>query len=445
MNEIALVLVSALAGALLSALFALAPGLHIYNLMGLLAMGVHTLALRGYDVPPDAIAAAAMGMLVGYATLNTLPSVLLAAPDESALFTVLPGQKFLMHGRGLEAVMIVTLGGLCGLGVLALIVAPLAPFVFPPANAVLRPHLHWILWVVIVFILMSEWPKSGNAGQGGWARFLDGWKSTGAGLLTFALSSLLGFVLLYRSPVRAEAAFQNLMPAFVGLFTVPWLLVNIATRTRPPPQQTDRRVEVTGAQVAQGVFAGTLGGGFAAFFPVITGGIGGLLAGHATALRNDRVFLISQGASKMIYYVGGLLFFFVPTTTMTRGGAAGMLRTLYRPHGARDYALALAALALAGAATYFLVRPLSRLLIVAVGRWGYRTLSWLALAVSLALVIGVTGWAGLLVMAVASGIGLIPVLFGSRRMNCLGVILVPVACNMSGVGATVAGALGLLH
>ena len=40
--------------------------------------------------------------------------------------------------------------------------------------------------------------------------------------------------------------------------------------------------------------------------------------------------------------------------------------------------------------------------------------------------------------------GLVPVLHGSRRMNCLGVILLPIACNMSGVGPRVAGWLGLL-
>jgi hypothetical protein len=47
-------------------------------------------------------------------------------------------------------------------------------------------------------------------------------------------------------------------------------------------------------------------------------------------------------------------------------------------------------------------------------------------------------------MLTAAGIGLIPVLFGSRRMNGLGIILLPMACNMSGVGPAVARSLGLL-
>jgi TctA family transporter len=48
------------------------------------------------------------------------------------------------------------------------------------------------------------------------------------------------------------------------------------------------------------------------------------------------------------------------------------------------------------------------------------------------------------VCIVATGIGLIPVLWGSRRMNTMGVLLLPIALSMSGAGAWVAGALGLL-
>jgi len=66
------------------------------------------------------------------------------------------------------------------------------------------------------------------------------------------------------------------------------------------------------------------------------------------------------------------------------------------------------------------------------------------LIVLLAVVLGMTGAGGLLICAVATGIGLIPVLWGSRRMNCMGVLLLPVALNMVGAGDTVAGWLGLL-
>jgi putative membrane protein len=63
--------------------------------------------------------------------------------------------------------------------------------------------------------------------------------------------------------------------------------------------------------------------------------------------------------------------------------------------------------------------------------------------VSAGLVVLLTGLPGLGVMAVASCIGVLPPLFGARRMNVLGVILLPLACNMSGVGPAIAEWLGL--
>ena len=40
--------------------------------------------------------------------------------------------------------------------------------------------------------------------------------------------------------------------------------------------------------------------------------------------------------------------------------------------------------------------------------------------------------------------GLIPVAFGCRKMNCVGVLLAPITLNMAGVGANVAHWLGLI-
>ena len=46
--------------------------------------------------------------------------------------------------------------------------------------------------------------------------------------------------------------------------------------------------------------------------------------------------------------------------------------------------------------------------------------------------------------AVGTGIGFIPVLLGSRRTNCMGVLLLPIALNMVGAGDKVAMWLGLI-
>lgn len=436
--------VAVLAGTVLSCLLAILPGLHIYNVMGLAAMLIYWLQGMGIAVDPEVFLPFMIGLVVGWSVLNTIPSVLLGAPDESAIFTVLPGQKYLMTGRGYEGTLIIGAGSLVGLFMLVFIIGPLAPKYLPVARSVLTPHMHWILWVIITFILMTEWPKGGNWGPAGWRKFFDAWSTLGAGLFTFFISGLLGFILLYRAPVDIDNAFQNIMPAFVGLFAIPWCLLNAVSGTEVPKQYVRDTLNINGDLLLRSGIAGGIGGGFAAFFPVVTGGVGGLLAGHATAQRDERVFLMSQGVSKVVYYTGALMLFFVPGLYLTRGGGAWILNGLYTPRTWGDYYLALGSIAVAGGVSFLLMPPLTKATLWLVKKIDYRLISIFALFIIIGLVFSITGWVGLFIMTVATGIGLIPVLFGSRRLNCLGVLLLPIACNMSGIGEPIAAFLGLL-
>lgn len=439
-----LTVAAVLAGTVISCFLAVLPGLHIYNIMGFAALFLYSLHGGGPAAMPGVYVPFMIGLVTGWSVLNTIPSVLLGAPDESAVFTVLPGQKYLMTGRGYESTMMIGAGSLAGIFMLVFIIGPVAPRYLPVVRYVLAPHMHWILWVVITFMLMTEWPKRGNRGPAGWRRFFDAWSTLSAGLLTFLLSGLLGFLLIYRSPVSIEDGFQNIMPAFVGLFAVPWCLLNAVSRTEIPKQYVRGTLNISGDLLLRSSIAGGIGGGFAAFFPVVTGGIGGLLAGHAAAQRDERVFMMSQGVSKVVYYVGALLLFFVPGLHLTRGGGAWILQGLYTPLSRNDYGLALGSIALSGAVAFLLLSPLTRWTLNLLTKVNYRLISLFSLGIIVVLVVSMTGRPGLFIMTVGAGIGLIPVLFGSRRLNCLGVLLLPMACNLSGTGEPVAAFLGLL-
>ena len=68
-----------------------------------------------------------------------------------------------------------------------------------------------------------------------------------------------------------------------------------------------------------------------------------MLAGHALSIREDRAFLASQGASRAVYYVGGLMLLFAPGLHMTRGGAAWLLRPHFVPFSREHFLLFLGA------------------------------------------------------------------------------------------------------
>ncbi len=165
---------------------------------------------------------------------------------------------------------------------------------------------------------------------------------------------------MYRNFVPVSVAFVNLLPAFIGLFAVPMVLTNLIMGTRVPPQHISTSIDLSPSLLLRGTFAGSLGGLFAAFFPVVTGGIGAFLAGHATAQRDERTFIVSQGVSKVVYDAGGFLLFFLPGLSLARGGLAAMVSTIYTPGTPEMYLVAVASLAVAGAVSFGLLIPYAR-------------------------------------------------------------------------------------
>lgn len=432
-------LVIALIGAVAGCGLALLPGLHVFNVAGLaLLLWTHGAA----GLTDQGLAMFLLGALVGWAVVNVIPAVFLFAPDDANVVIVLPTTKYLMRGRGSEAAILVgagSLGALLGL----VLLSPVLDEALRPLRAIIQPHTGWMIVAIIAFMLLGEWPRANDLAPP-LRRLLSAWAYLGAGLLTFVLSGLLGFVLLYRSPIAVESAFVNLMPAFIGLFAVPGLMQILLFGATPPPQATTWPAEVEPRLLLRGSLTGLSGGLFASVLPVVSGGIGGLLAGHATAQWNERLFMISLGASKVAYYVGSLLLLFVPGLTLTRGGMAWMLSSVYVPYGWHSYWLAVAGIALAGAFSFGALVVLARATATLINRINVRWIAGASLLLAAVIALGFTGWGGLAIMAVATTVGLIPVIVGGRRLNCLGVLLLPISLNMIGIGPAVAAWLGLL-
>ena len=73
----------------------------------------------------------------------------------------------------------------------------------------------------------------------------------------------------------------------------------------------------------------------------------------------------------------------------------------------------------------------------------YQYLNLIVLCIIIAIIFLMTSWQGLGLMFVATMIGLVPVMWNSRRLNLLAVILVPIWLKMAGVGPMIAELMGL--
>ena len=420
----------------------LMPSLHIYNVAGI-ALLLWT--YFGDKVEYAALAPFFIAMIVAFSFLNAIPMTFFGAPDESATVTILPGTKYLMTGKGHEAVVLSGIGGLCGVALLALL-TPFFFYIFPYMHSIMSVHMHWILGLVMVYMLMSEWPKGCGLGHTALEKLKNAWGNLFAGIITFGLSAILGLIITSKSIITHEMGFQNIMPVFVGLFAIPSIVQSLLSNQKVPKQHVGESIELTTGEIAKSSFSGVLGGMLAAYLPAVTAGIGGILAGHATAQRGDRIFILGGGVAKVIYYVGACLFvlFLTPVCAhrLGKGGLNIILKPVFSP-APGDYPLMLAVIILSGCLSFLLLLKASARVAKMMEKVNLRDLYWAALVLVVAIVGSLTGFNGLFVLAVASCIGSIPVFYHCRRSNCMAVLLVPICLNMAGYGAAIAALLGL--
>ncbi len=421
------VLIWTLAGSGFGVLLSWIPGFHIYNLLALV-MVVSPLFLS----IPEAFPYFTIGAIVSFVYLSILPTVYLSVADESLVLMLFPTQRYLMLGKGHMAVWLSLLGALGGTIIIVLSGLTFLPYIIPFVYQIFSAYIVWIIVLIIVFMFMSEWPKAGDREKTPLRRLLIAWRQTLGGLFVFFTAGLLGFIIMYTGLVPARFAYVRLTPMFIGFFGMPWVLQNIISKRHVPHQDLTDKIEASTWGVINGTLSGAFGGYIAAFFPIVTGGMGALVAGHMASSRGDDVFIVSQGSNRLLYYLGAFFLLFIPTSRLTRGTGAWLVSSLYTPNSWTEFYYAAFAILVAAAVSFVMVIYMSKILAYLLSALNYIWVSY-AVAVGLAIISYLlAGLPGLVVLAVATLIGLAAVAFNTRRSYCLGGLIFPVVMSMTG-------------
>ncbi len=460
-----------LLGTLTGSILCFIPALHIYNVAGIAV--VIWLSVR-HLIPYYAIAPFFMSLVVAFSFMNTIPMTFFNTLDESAGATLLPSNSMVMRGRGKEAAILSGAGTLMGAFML-LALTPFFFFIWPYLASILGGHLHWILGLVIVHYIMSEWPKGAGRGTTPLKKWLEACRNCFAGILTFSLAAIFGLIFLSKPVLPPELAFQNIMPVFVGFFAIPSIIQSLLSKFRPPQQYDSNNLNADWKDFSYGALPGFIGGMMAAYLPAVTAGIGSMLAGHTTNHRNldrtrfrpprekgtivdlhtpeiyyrqERNFLIAGGCGKILYYVGAFLLLFVITDLTPfgtgRGGLAFILRPVFTAEKG-DFFIMVSTIIFSSCISFLLLIKASRKAAAISPRLNMTLIYSVVLLILSAIVYFIAGgWAGIALMAAATCIGMIPVFYGCRRSHCMAVLLVPIALNMAGYGEHITRLLGLV-
>lgn len=426
-----------LIGTLIGIAISWLPGFHIYNVMALLVISAAFIE----TMPPDAFPFFAVGAVVAFAYLNAISTVYFSVADESTILMLFPSQRYLLLGKGHEATLLYLIGAFTGSALLAG-GAVLFPLIIPFIYRVFANYITYLIAGIILFMFLSEWPKGGERGPP-LRRLLDAWTQIAAGIFVFFASGLLGFIVMNTNILTIEVAFARLTPLFIGFFGMPWVIMNLISKPPILPQRTEDIVNTSVPNILHATAGGFLGGLMAAIFPIITGGMGALVAGHMTSTRGDDAFIISQGVNRVLYYVGAIFLLFMPVSRLTRGAAAWLVRSIYIPKSWTEYWYAAGIILLASGIAFLVTLYLSK---VIARIFNHATLKVISMAVAIGLAgvtYGIAGLVGLVIMGVATAIGMTASLFNTRRSYCLGGIIFPVLVSMTGNTGVLLSLLGL--
>jgi putative membrane protein len=387
-----------LAGIALGTCSGLVPGLHANNVALLLAAIAPTL-----PGPPRLVGAAILASGVTHTFLDVVPALALGVPDPAMAASALPGHRLVLEGRGREALRLSALGSASAI-VLAVPLAVPVTELMMSAWPTLRANLPLVLAAVVGFMLLTE----------------RGWRGKLGGAIAVALSGVLGLLALPLEPT-APLPGSVLAPLFAGLFGAPVLLD--AMQGEGVPRQEGAALSLGGRTLAGLGATGSLAGALVGYLPGVSSAIAATAALSATPGRyGARGFLVTTSGvntSNAVFALFALVALGSPRT--------GVLVAFEATEAPLDLPLLLSAVAIAAVVGFLLVLAVGDRYLDWVGRLDPR---WLSLAVLGLLVVlsGLfAGWVGLVLFAVATVVGLVPVRLGVKRAHLMGVLVVPLA------------------
>ncbi len=392
-------LIGCIIGLVLGIVSGCTPGIHSNTMAGIL-LGLHPALLILFG--PLVFAVSVTATLVTHTFLDAVPSTFLGVPDPDTAIAVLPAHALCMKGLGEEAVRISALGSLAG-AAFGIILFPFFFIFLPP----LQQYLDWWIGLLLIcvaglLIVKSSAPE--------WAAVV--FIASGIlGSFSMAYSHLSWAILPGGSPL--------LLPLLTGLFGVPVLLKGAEGTV---PEQRYTGIRMSRREAAGSACAGTIAGAIVGWMPGLSNATANaVLASFISYTKAGRGYILATGAANTANAFLGIAALYA--LSRVRNGAMAAVATEELP----PLIMIMGAACIAALAAYpltLLASKGSRFLT----RLNIRRLNLMVIISLIALTAIITGPFGLLILALATAIGLVPPLVSVQRVFCMGAIMVPIMC-----------------
>ncbi|MBI4139768.1 tripartite tricarboxylate transporter permease [Candidatus Woesearchaeota archaeon] len=373
-------LLAVVCGVVVGSFTGVTPGLHM-NLVASLIVSLH--------FPGNIfVLLFLVSLSVTHTFLDAIPAVFLGFPSSDTIASFLPAHRFLLNGRGFDAVALLTFGSFLGL-LFSLIFSPVVFFVTPFLFSFLRPYTFWIVFFILFFLVLRDYFPL-------------------RAFIVVLLSGVLGFYVLRFSNVS-----EPLLPLLSGLFGVSSIISGLGVSKIP--LQFSTRLNFS--------FFSSLKGCILGFFSGFLPGVGSAQMAFFSRSKSDDDYLLSVGAlntSSLIFTI-----IFASVLSRSRSGTGEALLSLASIDSFVLLALLLAVL-ISGCAAFFSSLLTAKFFSLYISSVPFRIISFVVLFLIFSAVFLVSGIPGISVLLLSSGVGIFSIILGCSRSHAMACIIVPV-------------------
>jgi len=389
------VLAAILLGVHAGVITGLIPGIHV-NLVALLLVAA-TAFLSQY-INPLLVGIIIIACALTHTFLDFIPSVFLGAPDADTALSILPGHKLLLEGKAYEAVKLTVIGSLFCLIVSIMLMPLLIPtvkFIYP----ILKEYIGVILIGFMIYMIFKDNKKWWN-------------------LLIFVMSGVLGLIVL-----NIPNLGNPLFPLLSGLFGTSMLIISLWDKVNIPEQKISETIVIEKQVQVKALGASTIAGTLTSFFPGLGAAQGAVLATQMVKDIGDYGFMILVGGINTVNFILSLVTLLV--IDKARNGAVLAVSQIIQVNVYTLIIFAAAALIIGGIAT-LLALNITRIFAKLIVKVNYRMLVISIITLITILTFYFSGFLGLLILFVATSIGIIPGEKGIARNHAMGCLILPV-------------------
>ncbi len=347
------------------------------------------------------------GVSVVHTFVSFIPSILLGAPEADTALSVLPGHKYLHHGRAHEAINLSVYGGTIS-AVLAIAALPLLFYLVPIIYGWLEHVMQYVLAGLLVFMV---WRAPTPALQ----------RMTAVIIL---LSGVLGMIVLQSPAANTQ---YILFPLFAGLFGVSTMLLSLQHVTDIPVQRNS--FPVTFRWSMRGGFYGFVAGMIAGFLPGMGPAQSALLVQETRTLHLRDLIITLGGTNTADLFLSVMALYVIGNP---RSGTAVAIQQV-SANVTGQIILIVIGLAMIAVGFGTLVTPyVGNFMIDIVEHVPYRTLVYTVIGFIVFGSYVLSGGFGLLVLATATTVGLAASFNRVRRSHCMAALIVPTILHYAG-------------